>query len=153
MLVCISITLFNSKENNVWYMGSNSLDAYCVKSWSYFCDFVIFFWNVFIKTDLTLFRQLCGPSNNFQSVLDITCSLRPPGGRWPRLTLKVISRFRDVRGLPIIQTAQNHTLIQNNMLHPSKYYQMHLQLTARTPWGPPGAPKGPPKKFKKIKKG
>ena len=102
---------------------------------------MIFFWNALLKTDLTLFRQLCDPSNNFQSVLDIICSLRSPGGRGPRLTIRVNSRFGADRGLPIIQTAQNHTLIQNNMLHPSKYYRMHLQLTARTPWGPPGAPK------------
>ena len=107
---------------------------------SKFCDF---FWNAHIKTDLSLFRQLCGPSNNFQPVLDITCFLRPPGGRGPRLTLKVNSSFRADRGLPMIQTAQNHTLIQNNMLHPSKYYQMHPQLTARTPRGPLGPPRGP----------
>ena len=31
------------------------------------------------------------------------------------------------------------------MLHPSKYYQMHPQLTAGTPRSPPGAPKGPQK--------
>ena len=52
----------------------------------------------------------------------------------------------------MIQTAQNHTQIQNNMLHPSKHYQMHPQLTAGTPRGPPGPPRGaqgPPKKVKK----
>ena len=83
---------------------------------------------------------------------DITYSLRPSGGRGPRLTFKVNSSFRADRGLPIIQTAQNHTLIQNNMLHPSKYYQMHPQLTARTPRGPPGTPRGPQGPQKKVKK-
>ena len=58
---------------------------------SKFCDF---FWNALIKTDWSLFRQLCGQSNNFQLVLDITCSLRPPGGRGLQLTFWVNSSFK-----------------------------------------------------------
>ena len=114
-------------------------------TFSKFCDF---FWNVLIKTDLSLFRQLCGHVNNFQPVLDIICYLHHPGSWGPRLTFKVNQIFRADRGLPMVQTAQNHTLIQNNMLHPSKSYQIPPQLTARMP----RAPQKPPRTPKKVKK-
>ena len=31
------------------------------------------------KNRPVMFRQLCGHSNNYQPILDITCFLRPPG--------------------------------------------------------------------------
>ena len=47
--------------------------------------------NIYI---MSLFRQLCGQSNNFQPGLYIICSLRPPGGWGPRLTIMVNSSFK-----------------------------------------------------------
>ena len=127
-----------SAKKSTIYMGCNSLDAYCVKklvillfALSKFCDF---FLNALLKTDLSLFRQLCSQSNNIQPILDITCSLQPlgAGGQGSLLRLIQVSE--------LIQTSQNHTQIQNNMLHPSKYFHMHPQLAARAPQGPPRAP-------------